>query len=71
MREKKACTHCGQDWVKEYKRADTGQVFHMCPECESVWLDKNCIDDATELYLSEFMGSGDSVRDWESITLIE
>lgn len=67
--EKVACVHCGQDWVRRYKRKDSGQIFFMCPECESVWLSEGDRHDETDMHLSEFLLTGDSGKDWEAITL--
>lgn len=61
------CVHCGQDWVRCYKRKDSGQVFFMCPECESLWLKEEDVHDKTDMYLSEFLLTGDSAKDWEAI----
>ena len=52
---KVVCLHCGQDWIRKYRRNDNGQVFYLCPECESVWLDAGEPDKETEFYLSEFL----------------
>ncbi len=71
MKHKIACTHCGQDWIKRYQRRDTGEFFHLCPECESVWLEGQNTSEETELYLSEFMGTGDPSKDWEKILCAE
>ncbi|MFI5984081.1 hypothetical protein ACIBEA_24745 [Streptomyces sp. NPDC051555] len=67
--EKVQCVHCGQDWVRRYRRKDSGQVFFMCPECESLWLEEEDLHDETDLYLSEFLLTGDSAKDWEAIEL--
>ena len=71
MTQKIACAHCGQDWVQKYQRKDTGRTFYLCPECESVWLEGQNLKEDTEMYLSEFMSTGDSLKDWETITPIE
>ncbi|MDH6545474.1 Zn-finger nucleic acid-binding protein [Streptomyces sp. SPB4] len=57
MTEKTACPHCGQDWIAEFKMKSDGKIFYMCPECESIWLDKSLVHQETEYYLSEFLES--------------
>lgn len=69
--DKVVCVHCGQDWVRRFRRKDSGQVFFMCPECESVWLREADVNEETEMYLSEFVLTGDPVKDWEIITRCE
>jgi hypothetical protein len=66
-----ACVHCGQDWVRPYRKVDTGQVFHLCPECESVWLEGEDINSETECYLSEFLGGDDSGGNWGAIAPVD
>ncbi|MFH9677027.1 hypothetical protein ACH4L5_32760 [Streptomyces sp. NPDC017405] len=67
--DKVACAHCGQDWVRCYERKDTGQRFFLCPECESVWELEDDLREDTDMYLSEYLLTGDSAKDWEIITL--
>ncbi|MEV8069626.1 hypothetical protein AB0P32_26500 [Streptomyces sp. NPDC085995] len=66
--DKVACAHCGQDWVRCYKRKDTGQRFFLRPECESVWDLEDDLHEDTDMYLSEFLLTGDPAKDWEVIT---
>ncbi|MFE1307852.1 hypothetical protein [Streptomyces sp. NPDC058755] len=61
------CPHCGQDWIYKYYRKDTGEFFYMCPECESLWLDGQDIEEETDLYLSEYMSRYDPVSVWNVI----
>lgn len=64
---KVACNICGQDWITEYRRKDTGEHFYLCPECESVWTVDQSLQEPTENYLSEYMTTGSSGKDWELI----
>ncbi|MFF3816158.1 zf-TFIIB domain-containing protein [Streptomyces bluensis] len=69
--KKVACPHCGQDWIHQYRRKDTGAQFFMCPECESLWLDQDEIEEPTELYLSEYMTQHDAASAWEVIEQVD
>ncbi|MFF1482937.1 hypothetical protein ACFVYD_36275 [Streptomyces sp. NPDC058301] len=53
--------------MRRYRREDTGQIFFLCPECESVWPDGEDITEETDLYLSEFLRTGDPAKDWQII----
>ncbi len=61
------CPQCDQDWVHTYRRKDTGALFFMCPECESLWLNQEDVNDPTNLYLSEYMAQYDAVSVWKVI----
>ncbi|NYI07235.1 hypothetical protein [Allostreptomyces psammosilenae] len=71
MNEKIACFHCGQDWIRRYRRVHTAQVFYMCPECESVWVEGQPLDRETEFALDDFLGSPDSPTSWGMIVALE
>ncbi|MGK5450187.1 hypothetical protein [Streptomyces radiopugnans] len=64
---KMTCAHCQQDWIYLFRRMDTGERFHLCPECESVWLEGGDLRLDTDVYLSEFMSPADPGREWEVI----
>lgn len=66
--ERVSCAHCGQDRVRCYQRVDTDRKFFMCPECESVWELEDDLHEDTDLYLSEYLLTGDPAKDWEIIT---
>ncbi|MET9768629.1 hypothetical protein [Streptomyces sp. NPDC006415] len=51
------CSHCGQDWLKLFIVRNSQERFHMCPECESIWLEGQDVQDETEVYLGEFLES--------------
>ncbi|MFJ5043323.1 hypothetical protein [Streptomyces sp. NPDC088719] len=57
MNSKILCSHCGQDWLKPFITRNSKESFHMCPECESIWLEGQDIHDDTEMYLGEFLES--------------
>lgn len=67
MMKKVPCPHCSQDWVATYRRKDSGALFFMCPECESLWLNQDEIEEPTELYLSNYMTQYDTASVWEMI----
>ncbi|WP_086786281.1 hypothetical protein [Streptomyces caniscabiei] len=61
------CPHCGQDWIKKYRTKDLKSTFFMCPECESLWLHEEDLEEGTELYLSEYMTQYDAPSAWDNI----
>jgi predicted RNA-binding Zn-ribbon protein involved in translation (DUF1610 family) len=69
--KKFACPHCGQDWVRMYRRKDTGTLFFMCPECGSLWLDESDIEEHTDLYLSEYLTQYDAASVWSVIEQVD
>jgi len=62
-----ACPHCGQDWIRKYRRKDDGSHFFMCPECESLWLREENLKEETELYLSEYLYQYEAATVWNAI----
>lgn len=70
MGEKIACVHCGQDWIRLFRRKDTGEQFYLCPECESLWMKGDDLNSETDLYLSEFMSLAEPGREWEVIEFL-
>ncbi|MGK5532875.1 hypothetical protein [Streptomyces sp. URMC 129] len=71
MMERVACPHCGQDWLRLYRRNDTQQTFWLCPECESLWLPSDDLQEDTELYLSEFINPAERGTAWMLISEVE
>ena len=65
------CPHCGQDWIHMYRRRDTGSLFFMCPECESLWLNEGDIEERTDLYLSDYLAQHDAASAWSVIERVD
>lgn len=54
------CVLCGEDHVRRYRvagAAGDGEVFWMCPECESLWRPGADPRKSTEAYLSVYLES--------------
>lgn len=52
------CVLCGEDHVRRYRvPGGDGEVFWMCPECESLWRPGADPRKSTEAYLSIYLES--------------
>ncbi|HZG05415.1 MAG TPA: hypothetical protein VE546_17885 [Streptomyces sp.] len=67
MNEGIACTHCGQDRLRPFRRRDRGEEFQLCSECEAVWREGDDPNPETEIYLSEFLAVDSPGEEWEMI----
>lgn len=52
------------DSVRCYERKDTGRKFFLCPECESVWELGDDLHEDADMYVSEYLLTGDPAKDW-------
>ncbi|MGY1454357.1 hypothetical protein [Streptomyces sp. SS8] len=68
---KTTCSHCRQDWGCLFRHMDTGERFHLRPECESVWLEGSDLRLGTEIHLSEFLSFADPGQEWEIIETMD
>ncbi|MGW3518439.1 GNAT family N-acetyltransferase [Streptomyces hydrogenans] len=58
-----ACVHCGQDWLRAHRDGKSGEVFFLCPGCESLWTAGQDTRAATELHLTAFLESRGTSRE--------
>lgn len=71
MSSRVACRHCGQDWLRRYRIKGEAREFLLCPECESIWLPGQDVNQDTHNYLSEILNDAPAEVQWDLIEPLE